>query len=700
MKYYKYRNRTYKYFSVFIRIILFLLILTTFVTTASIAENKDGKNQIAASITVTSPNGGEEVCGGQNLRIQWNYSDINNVRIVLSSDGGMTWPIVLIEATDAAPGLWTWRIPDDQQEGYLYRIKVMDAINFAVNDASNQNFKIYRKTGISNHPENLSVCLNATATFTVTAVGTGLEYQWRKDGVDIKNATTRTYYINKATESDEGTYTCIVRGTCDSVISDGAKLKITTPVKITSTTPDDSICVGQTANISIIADGTGMSYAWSRNGKHIPGSNVSELVLQNVTKADSGIYICIVSGACQSKDTSRNIHLVVLTPAIFTEQPESQTVIEGSFAELRVLSPGTDIQYQWRKNGVILQDSVRNILSFEKVTKADSGSYDCIISNKCNKLTSKTAVLNVVSEEKPILELLVSNVDFGNVNVGKTRDTLLSNVIKNNSRMPLTISEIKITGRDAGDFNFFGIKLPFTIPAEEQRSLNLEFVPASTGAKLGTVNFTSNASNIATISLIGYGTNTKPTLQANDWNYGEVLLGDNPISANIITNIGTNDVTIEKPIVMSYDSLNFKLLDAEDFPATLKSGESITAKFMFIPTIPKSYEVTVLVANSTNDDLWFKLKGTGVMTDVNQYTNESGILTPNPASDYIYINISQQKSTYYSKNIKIYNYLGLEQKNISIEFLMQDLIRINLTDLTPGLYFVSVQGTMMKFIKL
>lgn len=700
MNLFNYIIRLKKDFSIYFSITLLLMFLVVAVTSESTAKDNYGKNRITASITVTSPNGGEEVCGGQNLRIEWTHSDINNVRIVLSSDGGNTWPIVLIEATDAAPGRWTWRIPDDQQAGNFYRVRVMDALNYAVNDASNQNFIIYRKTGISNHPENLSVCPNSTATFSVTAVGTELQYQWRKDGINIQNATTRTYYINKATESDEGIYTCFVRGTCDTVLSDAAQLKIISPVKITSTTNDDSICLGQTATISIIADGTGMNYAWSRNGKHIPGSNVSELVLQNLTKADSGIYNCIVSAACQSRDTSRNIHLVVLTPAIFTEQPESQSITEGSNAELRVLSPGTDVKYQWYKNGDILQDSVRPLLSFTNVTKADSGYYYCIISNKCNTLTSRTALLNVINEEKPIIELIITSIDFGNVNVGKTRDTLLANVIRNNSRVPLIITEIKISGRDAGDFNVFGIKLPMTIPAEEQRNLSIEFVPASTGVKQGTVNFTSNASNIATVSLIGYGTDTKPVLEVNDWDYGEVLLGDNPVSNNMIKNVDNSPVTIQKPIVMSYDSLNFKLLDAEDFPVTLNPGESIVAKFMFIPTISKSYEVLVLVANSSNDDIWFRLKGTGIITDIYEEKNSQLVFTPNPANDFIDIFLPKQEFACVHNSIRIYNIFGAEQKNLDYEFINTSHIRLNLTNFNSGIYFVALQGKLMKFIKL
>lgn len=62
-------------------------------------------------------------------------------------------------------------------------------------------------TGLSNY------------TFSVTATGTGLTYQWRRDGVNISGATNSSYTTNIV-----ATYTVVITGTCGSVTSGGRTL--------------------------------------------------------------------------------------------------------------------------------------------------------------------------------------------------------------------------------------------------------------------------------------------------------------------------------------------------------------------------------------------------------------------------------------------------------------------------------------------
>ena len=62
-----------------------------------------------------------------------------------------------------------------------------------------------------NAPCNLSI--------SVTAIGTGLTYQWEKDGGIISGATFATYSKNPTVASDAGKYVCKVTGTCGMVAS-------------------------------------------------------------------------------------------------------------------------------------------------------------------------------------------------------------------------------------------------------------------------------------------------------------------------------------------------------------------------------------------------------------------------------------------------------------------------------------------------
>ena len=67
---------------------------------------------------------------------------------------------------------------------------------------------------ITTQPVNLIQCPGTMAVFSVTATGTGLTYQWRKNGVNIAGATSTNLIFMSINASTAGTYDVIVGGTC------------------------------------------------------------------------------------------------------------------------------------------------------------------------------------------------------------------------------------------------------------------------------------------------------------------------------------------------------------------------------------------------------------------------------------------------------------------------------------------------------
>jgi hypothetical protein len=73
---------------------------------------------------------------------------------------------------------------------------------------------------------------NGTVTLTVGATGTGLTYQWRKDGVPLQNggningATTATLTISSLNASDVGIYTVAIFSPAGSTVSAGASVNV------------------------------------------------------------------------------------------------------------------------------------------------------------------------------------------------------------------------------------------------------------------------------------------------------------------------------------------------------------------------------------------------------------------------------------------------------------------------------------------
>jgi hypothetical protein len=80
---------------------------------------------------------------------------------------------------------------------------------------------------IIDSPVGGDVCEGMEALFVVEATGTPpISYQWRKDGIDIANATEATYLISSVTLDDADVYDVAVTDACGSRLSSPATLTV------------------------------------------------------------------------------------------------------------------------------------------------------------------------------------------------------------------------------------------------------------------------------------------------------------------------------------------------------------------------------------------------------------------------------------------------------------------------------------------
>jgi sugar lactone lactonase YvrE len=80
---------------------------------------------------------------------------------------------------------------------------------------------------IVTQPAPATVSAGQAVTFTVAATGSGLSYQWQRDGKDIAGATAASYVLNNVQPGDDGaSFTVVVRNGAGSVTSAPAVLKV------------------------------------------------------------------------------------------------------------------------------------------------------------------------------------------------------------------------------------------------------------------------------------------------------------------------------------------------------------------------------------------------------------------------------------------------------------------------------------------
>jgi hypothetical protein len=168
---------------------------------------------------------------------------------------------------------------------------------------------------ITTGPSNQSVTAGQTATFSVVASGTNLQYQWQKGITDIPGADTVIYTTPATMLSDSGaTFRCIVSNSAGKDTTASVLLIVTTKIVAPSITvgpATPSVTSGQTATFSVVASGANLHYQWQKGTTNISGANAAIYTTPVTTMADSGsTYRCIISNSA-GNDTTAAVPLAV-----------------------------------------------------------------------------------------------------------------------------------------------------------------------------------------------------------------------------------------------------------------------------------------------------------------------------------------------------------------------------------------------------
>lgn len=118
-----------------------------------------------------------------------------------------------------------------------YSVKVSNTLGHA--DSRNATLQVYPAPIITGAPAARKVTQGQTATFSVTATGNALTYQWKRGGNAITGATSRTLTLRDAQASDIGSYSVIVSNGAGSVESSAVALDVVLrPIVLPLNLPD------------------------------------------------------------------------------------------------------------------------------------------------------------------------------------------------------------------------------------------------------------------------------------------------------------------------------------------------------------------------------------------------------------------------------------------------------------------------------
>ncbi|HEV2438387.1 MAG TPA: immunoglobulin domain-containing protein [Verrucomicrobiae bacterium] len=270
------------------------------------------------------------VSGTLPLNYQWYY----NTNTVLTNATGSALTLTNAQLTDAGG----------------YSVIVTNAYGSVTSAVAQLSVNVPDSPSIITQPQDQTISLGGTASFTVTAGGSEpLSYQWYYNtNTPVANATDPTLTIANVQLTNAGTYSVTVSNLAGGITSSNAVLAINTnPVAPVFTLQPASQVVlsGSMASFTALAAGTApISYQWSKDSTPISGATSSTLTLTNVQPTDAGSYTVMASNSVGTATSSAAV--LTVTTAVPAANSDYNLVGFGQNTTGGGVIPDTDPAYR------------------------------------------------------------------------------------------------------------------------------------------------------------------------------------------------------------------------------------------------------------------------------------------------------------------------------------------------------------------
>ncbi|RYY49200.1 MAG: hypothetical protein EOO06_07930 [Chitinophagaceae bacterium] len=459
------------------------------------------ENAACTPVTITTQPANANACAGTNATFTVATSGTTPAyQWEVSTNGGTTWSTI----AGANSATLTVNNVTVAMNNYRYRVLISNACPSNLTSAG-AVLNVTDVASISSNPASTSVCLGAAASFSVTASGSSLTYQWQVSTdagatfTNIAGATASTYSIAAVTAAMNNNRYRVVVLSCgpNGTTSTAAILTVTNPANFTAQPADATVCPNTNATFSATVNGTALTYQWqvSTNGgttyTNITGATGATLTLNAVGLGLNGnLYRVIVNGNCTTNLASTGARLNVNQPVNITSDPVSTEKCAGQTATFTVAAQGTSLTYQW-------QVSV-NGGPFVNLTNA--APYSGVNTNTLT-VANLTTVMNNYS-----YRAVVDGPPCGAVNSGSATLTVFSLpgavlvAAEYSTILPSTPSGLYVTVSPAGTYNYQWTRNNSILPGINSSSYPLNLDRLGTYSVTVTdVNGCSITTNLVTI---------------------------------------------------------------------------------------------------------------------------------------------------------------------------------------------------------
>ena len=267
--------------------------------------------------------------------------------------------------------------------------------------SSNATLTVQEAPFLDNQLNNTNLPAGSGNVFAIFAGGsTPLSYQWTFNDAVIAGATN--YFINQTNVQlyQAGTYVVTVTNLYGSISSTGTLSVYTVAPSITTQPTNQTLAVGATANIAVVAAGTKpLGYQWSLNGSPVLNATNPTLTMTGLQLSQSGGVYAVTVTNLYGTVTSSNATLTVYSSApFFVTQPTNSTVSVGGVVVLSATLGGTlPISYQWKLNGTNPPGSTALTVVLRNMQPSEAGTAVLTATNVYGTAVSTNVTITVLT---------------------------------------------------------------------------------------------------------------------------------------------------------------------------------------------------------------------------------------------------------------------------------------------------------------
>jgi hypothetical protein len=406
------------------------------VSTAALLTVSNNASIVAQPINVTVCSGSAAqfavIANGAGLTYQWQ----------VSTNGGTSFTNVNGETNSTL----NINAVANNQNGNQYQVLVGSSCSANLLTSATAILNVSAQTSITTQPQDSRVCNGSNASFTATATGDAITYQWQlsTDGgttfTNINGETASSLSLNNTTSSmNNNKYRVLIQSAfCGSSSSNAGTLFVSQPASISIQPQDFSACSGSTASVSVTATGTSLSYQWSKSTdggttfSNISGANNSTYSFVANSNDNGNIYrVNVTEATCGALVSSSALLIVNLSPVVTITATPSNVLLPGQTIQLNASSNPASNSFIWFKNGNNIAGQNGSSIS---ITANGSGTYTASVTDANNCTGTSNAI--VIRDSLPSNSFI-----YPNPNNGAFKVTVPNSV--NNSNLNITMYDSK-----------------------------------------------------------------------------------------------------------------------------------------------------------------------------------------------------------------------------------------------------------------